>query len=138
MQLLESKTSQDYLALASALAEEFATTAVERDRGGTPKQERDRIRQSGLLQLIVPKEYGGLGETWITTLKIGRELAKVDTKLALVSSVANKSNVTQSLRLSDAVPERPSPPCSVHNLRKCYETHAHWLCPSGYLCHHQR
>lgn len=87
MQLLESKTSQDYLALATALAEEFATTAVERDaKGGTPKQERDRIRQSGLLKLIIPKEYGGLGETWITTLKISRELAKVDSSIAHVFS----------------------------------------------------
>jgi alkylation response protein AidB-like acyl-CoA dehydrogenase len=87
MQLLESKTSLDYLALATALAEEFATTAVERDtKGGTPKQERDRIRQSGLLKLIIPKEYGGLGETWITTLKISRELAKVDSSIAHVFS----------------------------------------------------
>lgn len=87
MQLLESKTSQDYLALAATLAEEFATTAVERDaQGGTPKQERDRIRQSGLLKLIIPKEYGGIGETWITTLKISRELAKVDSSIAHVFS----------------------------------------------------
>ncbi len=87
MQLLESKTSLDYLALATTLAEEFATTAVERDaKGGTPKQERDRLRQSGLLKLIVPKEYGGLGETWITTLKISRELAKVDSSVAHVFS----------------------------------------------------
>lgn len=87
MQLLESKTSLDYLALATDLAEEFAITAVERDaNGGTPKQERDRIRQSGLLKLIIPKEYGGLGETWITTLKISRELAKVDSSIAHVFS----------------------------------------------------
>ncbi len=87
MQLLESETSQDYLALAATLAEEFATTAVERDaQGGTPKQERDRLRQSGLLKLIIPKEYGGLGETWITTLKISRELAKVDSSIAHVFS----------------------------------------------------
>ena len=87
MQLLQPKTSLDYLALATALAEEFATTAVERDsKGGTPKQERDRLRQSGLLKLIVPKEYGGLGETWITTLKISRELAKVDSSIAHVFS----------------------------------------------------
>jgi len=87
MQLLESKTSQDYLALAATLAEEFATTAVERDaQGGTPKQERDRIRASGLLKLIIPKEYGGIGETWITTLKISRELAKVDSSIAHVFS----------------------------------------------------
>lgn len=87
MQLLESKTSQDYLTLATALAAEFATTAVERDaKGGTPKQERDHIRKSGLLKLIVPQEYGGIGETWITTLKISRELAKVDSSIAHVFS----------------------------------------------------
>lgn len=87
MQLLESKTSQDYIALASALAEEFATTAVERDaRGSTPKQERDRIRHTGLLKLVIPKEYGGIGESWITTFKISRELAKVDSSLAHVFS----------------------------------------------------
>lgn len=87
MQLLESKTSPDYLALASTLAAEFATTAVERDaKGGTPKQERDRLRASGLLKLIVPKEYGGIGENWITALKISRELAKVDSSIAHVFS----------------------------------------------------
>lgn len=87
MQLLQPKTSLDYLALAATLAAEFATTAVERDaKGGTPKQERDRLRQSSLLKLIVPKEYGGLGETWITTLKISRELAKVDSSIAHVFS----------------------------------------------------
>ncbi|KJH70173.1 acyl-CoA dehydrogenase family protein [Aliterella atlantica] len=87
MQLLESKTSLDYIALASALAEEFATTAVERDaQGGTPKQERDRLRHTGLLKLIIPKEYGGIGENWITTFKISRELAKVDSSIAHVFS----------------------------------------------------
>lgn len=86
MQLQEPIT-QDYLTLATSLAKEFAETAIERDaKAGTPKQERDRIRQSNLLKLIVPKEYGGLGETWITTFKITREFAKVDSSIAHVFS----------------------------------------------------
>ena len=87
MQLLNPKTSQDYLAIAQSLATEFAETAVERDKaGGTPKQERDRIRDSGLLHLVIPSEYGGIGESWITALKISREFAKVDSSIAHVYS----------------------------------------------------
>jgi alkylation response protein AidB-like acyl-CoA dehydrogenase len=87
MQLLETRESEDYIALARSLAEEFAQTVVERDaKGGTPKQERDRIRDSNLLSLIIPKEYGGLGETWITTFKVTREFAKVDSSIAHVFS----------------------------------------------------
>ncbi len=83
MQLLEVEQSKDYTQLVNALCEEFAATAVERDaRGGTPKYERDKLRESGLLKLIVPKEYGGLGETWSKTLKIVRDFAKVDSSIA--------------------------------------------------------
>ncbi|WP_375474317.1 acyl-CoA dehydrogenase family protein [uncultured Nostoc sp.] len=87
MQLIETKESQNYLALAKSLAQEFAQTAVERDaKGGTPKHERDRLRQSNLLKLIVPTEYGGLGQSWITVLQISREFAKVDSSIAHVFS----------------------------------------------------
>ncbi|HEY9727356.1 MAG TPA: acyl-CoA dehydrogenase family protein [Chroococcales cyanobacterium] len=77
------KESTDYRAIASALAQEFAETAVERDaKGGTPKYERDKLRESGLLKLIVPTEYGGNGQTWSYTLKIVRDFAKVDSSIA--------------------------------------------------------
>ena len=84
---LQVRESLDYITLAQSLAEEFAQTAIARDaRAGTPKQERDRLRQSNLLKLIIPKEYGGLGETWITTLQITREFAKVDSSIAHIFS----------------------------------------------------
>lgn len=89
MQLLSTKleSTQTYIKLACNLAQEFAATAIERDRvGGTPKAERDQIRQSGLLNLIIPQEYGGIGETWETTLQIVREFAKVDSSIAHVFS----------------------------------------------------
>ena len=77
----------DCRAVAAALAKEFAETAVERDaKGGTPKYERDKLRESGLLKLIVPKEYGGIGETWVNTLKIVRDFAQVDSSIAHVFS----------------------------------------------------
>lgn len=87
MQLVETRESEDYIVLAKSLAEEFAQTSVARDtKGGTPKQERDRLRQSNLLKLIIPKKYGGLGQTWIVTLKVTRELAKVDSSIAHIFS----------------------------------------------------
>lgn len=87
MQLLEVKPSRDYSQLVASLCEEFSATAAERDaKGGTPKDERKKLRESGLLKLIIPQEYGGLGETWTTTLKIVREFAKVDSSIAHVFS----------------------------------------------------
>nr|WP_237402973.1 acyl-CoA dehydrogenase family protein [Pseudomonas sp. MWU318] len=73
------------LQTARQLAAEFALTAVERDeRGGTPKAERDALRDSGLLALSIPTRYGGLGATWSATLQIVREFAKVDSSIAHV------------------------------------------------------
>jgi alkylation response protein AidB-like acyl-CoA dehydrogenase len=42
--------------------------------------------ESGLLHLIIPKEFGGIGESWTTTLKIVRDFAKVDSSIAHVFS----------------------------------------------------
>ena len=53
--------------IAQKLAEQFAETAAERDKtGGNPKYERDLIRQSGLLGLSIPAQYGGQGADWKT------------------------------------------------------------------------
>ncbi|MCB5187476.1 acyl-CoA dehydrogenase family protein [Methylobacillus caricis] len=70
---------------ASRLATEFAKTAVERDQaGGTPKAERNAIRESGLLSLMIPQSLGGLGQGWQPTLEIVREFARVDSSIAQV------------------------------------------------------
>ncbi|MGE8323784.1 MAG: acyl-CoA dehydrogenase family protein [Pseudomonas sp.] len=73
------------LQTARRLATEFAETAVERDEaGGTPKQQRDAIRQSGLLALSIPTQFGGLGASWSETFGVVREFAKVDSSIAHV------------------------------------------------------
>ncbi len=54
MQLLKIQSSIDYTKLVASLCEEFAATAAERDtKGGTPIQERNKLRESGLLKLII-------------------------------------------------------------------------------------
>ncbi|MFO7264548.1 MAG: acyl-CoA dehydrogenase family protein [Bacillota bacterium] len=63
----------------------LARTAAERDRrGDTPKAERDMVRDSGLLRLSIPKEFGGRGAPWPEILWVVREIAKVDSSLAHV------------------------------------------------------
>lgn len=73
------------LLIATSLSEWLAQTAVERDRkGGTPKIERDIIRDSGLLALSIPTQYGGLGGNWAETLQTVRILARADSSIAHV------------------------------------------------------
>ena len=77
------ETKPDIQELVGHLIEQFAQNASEREkRGGTAKEERDLIRKSGLLSLMVPKELGGYGEDWQTVLTITREIAKVDSSVA--------------------------------------------------------
>ncbi len=62
--------AQTPLQIARRLAADFAENAAERDvAGGTPKAERDALRRSGLLSLIIPREYGGLGASWAKPCK---------------------------------------------------------------------
>lgn len=71
--------------IARRLAGQFAATAAERDsRGGTPKAERDALRQSGLLALSIPVEYGGLGANWRETLDVVRILSSADSSIGHV------------------------------------------------------
>ncbi|AYO52843.1 acyl-CoA dehydrogenase family protein [Acinetobacter wuhouensis] len=73
------------LYVAQRLAEQFAQTAAERDKtGGNPKYERDLIRQSGLLGLSIPTQYGGQGADWKTIFQTIRTIAQVDSSLAHV------------------------------------------------------
>lgn len=71
-----------HLAKAIALREIFARDAVERDQeGGRPEAQIRLLKEGGLLNVLIPKEYGGAGEPWSTALKIAREFAKVDGSL---------------------------------------------------------
>ena len=93
---------------ADELARIFAQSAVERDkRGGTAKVERDLLRESGLLNLIIPPLLGGWGMDWPDTMKVVRTFARVDSSLAhlfgfqhlMVASVLLYGSQAQSDRL---------------------------------------
>ena len=78
-------SSQQALDIAKELAEQFKQTAAQRDKqGGNPKNERDLIRQSGLLGLSIAKAYGGHGADWATIFKTIQTIAQADSSLAHV------------------------------------------------------
>ena len=65
--------------IARQVAAEFAESAAERDAvGGTPKAQRDRLRESGLLAMWIPEALGGGGCDWVETFDVVRTLARVD------------------------------------------------------------
>jgi alkylation response protein AidB-like acyl-CoA dehydrogenase len=100
---IQRPAGADAVALARDLAAEFAQSAAARDQqGGTPKQERDRIRASGLLPLIIPATYGGTEETWITLAQVVREIAKADASLAHVFSYHHLGVIIPHLHGSEA------------------------------------
>lgn len=69
--------------IAEELAQKFYENAAKRDStGGIPKVERDLIRESGLLKVLIPKEYGGWGGTWTDVVNIVKTFAKYDSSLA--------------------------------------------------------
>ena len=52
----------EVIAIAANLADRLAQSAVERDQaGGHAATERAWIRESGLLTLSIPEEFGGQG-----------------------------------------------------------------------------
>ncbi|CAB1207400.1 acyl-CoA dehydrogenase family protein [Acinetobacter bouvetii] len=85
MNASSSQLNSNPLQIARQLAAQFATTAAERDKqGGNPKHERDLIRQSGLLGLSIPQQYGGQGADWKTVFQTIQTIAQVDSSLAHV------------------------------------------------------
>jgi alkylation response protein AidB-like acyl-CoA dehydrogenase len=65
------------------LATKLAATAVERDKaGGHAAHERELMRESGLLTMAIPVQYGGLGASWSEIYQSIRRLAEVDSALA--------------------------------------------------------
>ncbi|XLZ71051.1 acyl-CoA dehydrogenase family protein [Massilia sp. SR12] len=73
----------DPLTVARELAATLAASAVERDRqGGHAARERRLLRDSGLLTLSVPREFGGQGAGWSSVNQVVRILAGADSALA--------------------------------------------------------
>ncbi|QZZ21555.1 acyl-CoA dehydrogenase family protein [Leptothermofonsia sichuanensis E412] len=79
IQLLERTEVKDYQAIAAALSRDLAASAIERDlKAGIPEEEVRKFKESGLLLLTIPKQYGGIGAGWLDAGKVIQELSKAD------------------------------------------------------------
>lgn len=98
---------QHAFGIADQLARAFAQTAVERDKkGGTAKTERDLLRASGLLNLVVPPRFGGWGMDWPDTMKLIRIFARVDSSIAHLFGFQHLMLASVSLYGSEVQAER--------------------------------
>ncbi|WP_328877812.1 acyl-CoA dehydrogenase family protein [Streptomyces sp. NBC_00299] len=69
----------DWLHTARELADDLATDAVEREQAGKPPlDEVARLRESGMLTLLVPADHGGGGADWRTAYAVVRTIAAAD------------------------------------------------------------
>lgn len=74
-----------WLAIARRLSDELATTIVERERNNTrPIAEIERLKQLDLLNLVIPKAYGGHGQSLHVAAQVIQELAKGDVSIAML------------------------------------------------------
>ncbi|MGW2704083.1 acyl-CoA dehydrogenase family protein [Streptomyces sp. NPDC001340] len=68
-----------WLRVAHETADDLATDAVAREQAGkAPFDEVSRLRESGLLTLLIPAELGGGGADWPTAYAVVREIAAAD------------------------------------------------------------
>ncbi|MFE7776423.1 acyl-CoA dehydrogenase family protein [Streptomyces sp. NPDC057445] len=68
-----------WLRVARETADDLATDAVARDQAGkVPFDEVSRLRESGLLTLLIPAELGGGGADWRTAYAVLRRVAAAD------------------------------------------------------------
>jgi SfnB family sulfur acquisition oxidoreductase len=87
------------IAIARALAREFAGGAVARDRERTlPIDEVERASQAGLWAITIPKQYGGAGVSAGTLAEVTAILSETDSNLGQIPQ--NHYYMLEALRIS--------------------------------------
>ncbi|MGR3278306.1 acyl-CoA dehydrogenase family protein [Acaryochloris marina NIES-2412] len=85
-------TVKDYRVIANEVSAQLEADAVEQDaKAGSPVEEVSALKQSGLLLLPVPREYGGTGATWPQIYNVIQILSKAQGSVGQV--YANLRNV---------------------------------------------
>ncbi len=93
------KTDAEAIAIAEALAAEFAIEASERDRERRwPVAELDRFSQSGLWSINVPKAFGGPELSYVTLNKVIEIISSADPSLGQIPQ--NHLGVVAAIRTS--------------------------------------
>lgn len=80
-----ARTEDSWLDVAARLSDELAAGAAERDRaGGLPREEAQALRDSGLLDFLIPAGHGGAGGSHAQSQRIVRILARGDSNAAQI------------------------------------------------------
>jgi len=91
------KDDAEAIAIAEALAADFAKGAAQRDRERiAPIAELDRFSQSGLWSINVPKKFGGPELSYVTLGKVVEIIAAADPSISQISQ--NHLGVVASIR----------------------------------------
>ncbi len=78
-------SEQEAITVARKLAQEFAAGAAERDRQRVlPFAEIERFSQSGLWAISVPRDYGGIGASWVTVAEVFRIISAADPSIGQI------------------------------------------------------
>lgn len=89
------------------LLAELASTAAQRDQqGGHAAHEKAAIARAGLLPLVIPPQYGGVGASWTDAFAAVRSIAAVDSSLGHLLAFQYLQTATVYLYASDAQRER--------------------------------
>ncbi|MBW4690742.1 MAG: SfnB family sulfur acquisition oxidoreductase [Lyngbya sp. HA4199-MV5] len=76
------RSDDEAIAVAQSLAAEFAQQSSDRDKERRlPYDEVERLSESGLLAITVPKEYGGAGVSNVTLVEVLKILSEGDSSL---------------------------------------------------------
>lgn len=108
----DQSAADGWLARAAELREIFARDAARRDlAGGRPAEQVRLLKESGLLNVVIPAEYGGGGEPYSTALKVAREFARADGSLGHIYGYHHNA-------LIRAVTQAPRDPAAADLLRR--------------------
>lgn len=96
---ISSDDSKDWAQIAASLAGEFRQTVVERERTDRrPLAEIQRFKETGLVNLLIPKKFGGEGGTLGDAARAVLEISKADGSLGfLLSFHYSNSNTPRQL-----------------------------------------
>lgn len=79
----EAQELEHWKSVARTVAEALAVDALERDKANQePFNEVALLRESGLLNLLIPAEFGGAGGHWESSFEAVRIIASVDGSIA--------------------------------------------------------
>jgi alkylation response protein AidB-like acyl-CoA dehydrogenase len=92
-------SDQEAIAIAQQVAAEFAKESADRDRERRlPFAELDRLSESGLLGITVPKEYGGAAVSNVTLAEVIMLLSQGDASLGQIPQ--NHLYMVEAIQLS--------------------------------------